>query len=148
MNVDLKICLLERHHMRDAILLLQNLTPYQPPEDNYEEIWSSFRAQPNVFAIVAQVENTLVGYGALLIETKIRGGKLAHLEDIVAHPDWQRMGIGQAIVGALIRIAKEQGCYKIVLYCQPDRLEFYTKSGFVRDGSAMNLLVPKKSSGN
>ena len=78
---------LQRKHMEQVILLLQNMSVYLPPKDSFNDIWESFINQPNVHSVVAiENEEVVVGYGAVVIETKIRGGKMGHIEDIVSHP--------------------------------------------------------------
>ena len=78
-----------REHMEEVVELLKGLSPYSPSRDKYDSIWSSFNSQTNVYSRVAMHKDVVVGYGAIIIEEKIRGGKLGHIEDIVSHREAQ-----------------------------------------------------------
>ena len=68
-----------------VIELLQSMSEFKPSKSEYLLIWNSFHQQSNVHSLVAVIDNQIVGYGSIIIETKIRGGKMGHIEDIVSH---------------------------------------------------------------
>ena len=129
--------LLQKKHMKQVILLLQNLSVYLPPEDSYCDIWKSFINQTNVHSVVATENEQVVGYGAIVIETKIRGGKKGHIEDIISHPNKRNVGIGKMIVNSLFEIAKTNQCYKVSLQCHQQIISFYENCEFKLCGKAM-----------
>ena len=133
--------LLQQKHMKQVILLLQNMSVYLPPKDLYDDIWKSFINQPNVHSVVATENEEVVGYGAVVIEKKIRGGKMGHIEDIVSHPNKRNMGIGKMIVNALYEIAKTNQCYKVSLQCQQHNISFYEKCKYKVSGTAMQRFI-------
>lgn len=53
----------------------------------------------------------------MIIETKIRGGRKGHIEDIVTHPKFRKKQIGSNIIYNLLKIVKKKECYKISLVC-------------------------------
>ena len=132
---------LQRKHMEQVILLLQNMSVYLPPKDSYDDIWESFINQPNVHSVVATENEEVVGYGALVIEAKIRGGKIGHIEDIVSHPNKRNMDIGKMVVNALYKIAKTKQCYKVSLQCQQHNIPFYEKCEYKVRGTAMHRFI-------
>lgn len=95
-----------------------------------------------MIAIVAEAEGLPVGYGVVLIEQKIRGGKVGHLEDIVTHPQHRGRGLGRELVEALAEEAFNLGCYKVALHCQPHNVAFYEKCGFLGSGNSMQRFPP------
>ena len=128
--------------MEQVILLLQNMSVYLPPKDSFNDIWESFINQPNVHSVVAiENEEVVVGYGAVVIETKIRGGKMGHIEDIVSHPNKRNLGIGKMVVNALYEIAKTKQCYKVSLQCQQHNITFYEKCEYKVSGTAMTRFI-------
>ena len=133
----------EYKHMSEVIQLLKGISPYFPQEDTYESIWKSFVGQTNIHTRVIIYKGLVVGYGAIIIETKIRGNKLGHIEDIVSHKDFRNQGIGATIVNTLFEIASTQGCYKVVLQCNPNQLGFYEKCSFKTGGHAMKKFAVK-----
>ena len=132
---------LQRKHIERVILLFQNMSVYLPPKDSYDDIWESFINQHNVHAVVATENGEVVGYGVVVIETKIRGGKVGHIEDIISHTIKQKMGIGKMIVNALYEIAKTNQCYKVSLQCQQHNISFYEKCKYKVSGTAMQRFI-------
>ena len=132
LNIDMQIDLIstKRKHMPSVVKLLQRLSAYVPDSENYDEIWSSFNKQKNVYSVVAKYNNLIIGYGVILIENKIRGGRIGHIEDIVTHKKYTQKGVGQKIINYLSKIAYEKQCYKIVLQCDHSNIKFYKKCSF------------------
>lgn len=131
----------QQKHMEQVVQLLQAMSAYLPPKESYGDIWQSFINQPHVRSVVATENDGVVGYGAVVFETKIRGGKIGHVEDIVSHPNRRNKGIGKMVVNALYEIARENKCYKVVLQCQQNNVFFYEKCSFNVGGSAMQRFV-------
>lgn len=126
----------------DAIVnLLKSISEFTPARFDYVDIWDAFRQQTNVYSIVAVIDTQIVGYGSVVIEKKIRGGKIGHIEDIVSHPFFRNKGIGSAIMFALLDVANTKGCYKVALQCKEHNVEFYEKCGYQVSGIAMQLLI-------
>lgn len=118
--------------MEAVILLLKNnLSSFAPPKEDYTSIWNKFSKQENVISIVAlKPTDNIIGYGSLIIEQKIRGGKVAHVEDIVCDLKYRRIGVGSAMLNALKSIAIEAGCYQAKLTCNDENISFYKKIGY------------------
>ena len=126
----------------DAVIeLLQSMSEFKPSKSEYLPIWNSFHQQSNVHSLVAVIDNQIVGYGSIVIETKIRGGKMGYIEDIVSHSLFRKKGIGKAIVDGLFDVAKINGCYKVALQCKEHNVKFYEKCGYELSGLAMQMFV-------
>ena len=129
---------IQKKHMNTVIDMLHNyMSEFQPPKEELNDIWNVFASQSNVHSVVAILDDEVVGFGTVVIETKIRGGHMGHIEDIVSHEDFRGKGIGKAIVQSLSRIAKEEGCYKVALQCKEDNIEFYQQCGYEVSGITM-----------
>lgn len=132
---------LEKKHMREVILMLTSISDFKPNLKDYDSIWNKFKKQKNVHSIIAKYTNKLVGYGSIVIETKIRGGKVGHIEDIVSHVEYRKKGIGRLIIKELCFIAKKEKCYKVVLQCKEDKIPFYGKCNFEVNGNTMQKFL-------
>ena len=128
--LNVRIGHLKERHILQVIELLQELSNFRPLESQHVNIYRKFLEQDNVHARVAIIDNQVVGFGAIIISSNIRGGRLGHIEDIVSHPSHRRAGIGKLLVENLVAIAAENNCYKIVLASNSDNLQFYQKCGF------------------
>jgi glucosamine-phosphate N-acetyltransferase len=75
---------------------------------------------------------TVVCAGTLLIEPKMihNYSKAGHIEDIVVHKDYRRRGFGKQLIEFLTNKAKEEGCYKVILDCSLENVQFYMRSGY------------------
>jgi glucosamine-phosphate N-acetyltransferase len=129
--------------LASVIGLLQCLSSFAPKKNDYPYIWEAFNEQKNLHSVVATLEEEVVGYGSVLIETKIRGGKAGHIEDVVSHQMYRGMGIGKALIDALYVIAENKECYKVTLQCREQNQVFYKKCGYANSGITMQKFLKK-----
>ena len=78
-----------------------------------------------------------------MIEQKFihNGGKAGHIEDVVTRKEYEGRGIAKEIMKELINIAKENGCYKIILDCDEKVMKFYEKIGFRKHSLMMRMNI-------
>lgn len=131
--------------VKQVVELRQYLSPFVPTEEQYTELWSKYELAENVFAVVAVLNDRVIGYGALVVEQKIRGGLAGHIEDIVTHPDFRALGVGRNIIQRLTKKARDNGCYKLALQCEDKNVEFYEKCGFDVSGKGMQRFLTDNS---
>lgn len=101
-------------------------------------------SQDGVYFLVATDDNNeVVSTVKLIIEPKFyHGGKPAgHIEDVVTRQGFEGQGLSQALLQEAIKVAKEQGCYKIILDCKKELIPFYQKSGFTEHDICMRLDI-------
>ena len=96
---------------------------------DFEELLVS---QKQVEIYVLEMDNKLIGAGTILYEKKfIHNISLyAHIEDIIIKNEYQGKGYGKILITYLINICKKRKCYKILLDCESDLIQFYEKCGF------------------
>ena len=92
-------------------------------------------------SLVAVDGDKVLGFGSLIIYQRLRGGKTALLEDIVADRSLRRSGVGSMIVSELLAHARRQGCFKVILEANEESEPFYTTFGFERGGALMKLAL-------
>jgi predicted GNAT family N-acyltransferase len=71
-------------------------------------------------------DGTPIGTGRLTEACRI--GRMAVLAA------WRKRGVGQAILRALLQIARDRGCRGVVLHAQIHAIDFYARSGFTPVG--------------
>jgi glucosamine-phosphate N-acetyltransferase len=90
--------------------------------------------------IVCYIRNTdkIIGSGTIIYEPKIiHGGKsVGHIEDIIVDKNYRNKGIAKNILNMLVNLAKNK-CYKIILDCKEELVDFYSKNGFNKNGIQM-----------
>jgi len=91
--------------------------------------------------LVAEYKDKIIATGKILLENKIHNNlrKVGHIEDMVVSEDYRSNGVGKLLLKELIKIGKENDCYKIVLECHSDISQFYEKNGFIKKGTEMSL---------
>ena len=89
---------------------------------------------------INNLEFNIIGSGTILIENKfIHGGmNVGHIEDIVVHTSYRKMGISQTILDKLKEFAKNNNCYKIILDCKESVESVYKKNNFEITGLQMS----------
>lgn len=142
MNIsEINIRTAQKNDIAEVIDLLQYLSDFKPDKKKYSIIHNEFFSQQNVFSIVAIFNDKIVGYGSIVIETKIRGGRKGHIEDIVIHPKFRKKQVGSKIIENLLKIAKKKECYKISLECNNDNIPFYINNSFEISGTGMQKFL-------
>ena len=70
----------------------------------------------------------------LIIKNLSRGASpYALIENVVTHPEYRNRGIGTRLLKRAKEMARENGCYKIMLLTgRRDAIPFYEKAGFNR----------------
>jgi glucosamine-phosphate N-acetyltransferase len=138
---EIEIREITKSDMPQVISLLQLISPFKPSEIDYSNIWDKFNNQSNVLSVVVVDASGIIGYGSIMIEIKIRGGKIGHIEDIVSGEASQRKGVGKAIVEWLTNFALAEGCYKVTLSCKQKNVGFYQKCNYQKDGFTMQRFL-------
>lgn len=95
----------------------------------------------NNYMFVAEVDGEIVGTATLHIQQKlIRNGGIAGLiEDVAVRENLRGHNIGSQLIQKLIEKAKTLGCYKVILSCFPERVNFYERNGFFQESILMRL---------
>ena len=140
----IQIVKVEKHHQVEvAKLLHKNMSKFLPHNAELSSIWWKYIKQPSVRALVIIENNKIIGFGSLMIEIKIRGGKMGHIEDIVIDQNKQGSGLGKLLIEKLLEIAKKEKCYKLSLQCQEHNVKFYEKCRFEKSGINMQFFINK-----
>ncbi|KAH9281292.1 putative glucosamine 6-phosphate N-acetyltransferase [Echinococcus granulosus] len=81
----------------------------------------------------------LIGCATLLVELKMihNRSKRGHIEDVVIDEAYRSKGLGKLLVSVLIEVGRSQGCYKISLDCNSDKVAFYERNGFKQETISM-----------
>jgi glucosamine-phosphate N-acetyltransferase len=113
---------------------LEALASLAEADMTYEEALKVFQARLRAGnrTYVAKINDLVVGTATLLVERKFihHGGLVGHIEDVSVHKDFQRRGIGTAIVRHITEEARKMGCYKVILNCFESLAPFYKRIGY------------------
>ena len=94
-----------------------------------------FGPQPAVYALVAEVDSTLVGYALYFLNFSTwEGVHGIYLEDLFVKPEQRGSGLGKALLVALTEIAVSRGYARVewsVLNWNQPSIDFYRRLGAV-----------------
>jgi glucosamine-phosphate N-acetyltransferase len=79
------------------------------------------------------------GAATLVVESKYihECGRVGHLEDVVVHAGLRGKGLGKKLVDRVTQLARERGCYKILVDCTHANIAFYESCGYKRKDAQM-----------
>ena len=134
---------LEKGDYHKGFLKLINYFTRDPKPVSHEEFIKVFESTTNSIVLVVEQEEKIVGTAKLLVEQKFHNNfsKMGHIEDVVVLEEYRGKGFGKLLMKKLIEFGKEKGCYKIVLNCNQENVEYYKKLGFIEKGAEMSLYV-------
>lgn len=126
--------------------LLKQLTTINPNSFTYEDYQKQLFvifSNPYHKIFIAKDDDQIIGTITLLVEPKIihNLSAVGHIEDVVVDRAYRSRGIGKHLVLKAIDVAKKMGCYKIILDCSSNNVEFYQKCGFVEKDKQMALYL-------
>ena len=105
--------------------------------DNFLKQYLKLGNNYNIYVI--EINNKIIGYGCLYIDYKFyrNCANVGHLEDIIVDKEYRGKGYSKLIIDKLIEISKENNCYKMILMCDTQYIDFYKKFGFQIIGNNM-----------
>jgi glucosamine-phosphate N-acetyltransferase len=62
---------------------------------------------------------------------------------VVVLNEYRGLNLGKIIIEDLLRISKEENCYKVILDCSEKNIQFYEKCGFYK--TEIQMRFPKKN---
>lgn len=121
------LCLYAHLHPEDEMLPLGDAMP----------TWKILRQDPNQHFLGAYWNGSLVSTCTLVVIPNLtRGGRPYGLvENVVTHLDYQRRGLGTAILETALQAAWKRSCYKVMLMTGSTNeatLRFYENAGVQR----------------
>ncbi len=109
----------------------------RPPDESVFSVWNAITTDPKVQVFAAEMEGRLVSSATLVIVPNLTRGCRPYgvVENVVTHKQFRRRGAASVLLREVLRIAWDNGCYKVMLLSSPHRTEahgLYEKSGFSR----------------
>jgi len=123
--------------------LLEQLTVVNSNEISYDDFARQIDKMKSHVVVIKKDDGSIVGTAAVLIEEKFihKLSSVGHIEDVVVDKNYREKGLGKLLVNYCIEYAKSNGCYKIILNCSKDNMDFYKKCGFTNKNFEMSLYI-------
>lgn len=93
-------------------------------------------------------DRRIIGTVALGVFNRLRvhASKTGFAHDLVVHPNYRKLGIGEALMDALVAVAGKQGISKMDFACEKALVDWYTTLGFSPVGVHMVKYFDDKNS--
>jgi ribosomal protein S18 acetylase RimI-like enzyme len=102
--------------------------------------WAVLREslEGSLFGVVALDGDQVIGMGRLVGD----GAMYFYIQDVTVHPDYQRRGIGQQILDALLEHTRQYAPAFVGLFATDDAREWYARNGLSSgDLTGMSCVV-------
>jgi GNAT superfamily N-acetyltransferase len=118
------------------------------PLETAKSLLRRFADYPDYTLYVAERANAIVGTFAFLVMHNLGhlGAPSAIVEDVAVSPAFQGHGIGKAMMQFALELAREKGCYKLMLSSNARREQahaFYDSLEFERHGFSFRVDLEK-----
>jgi GNAT superfamily N-acetyltransferase len=121
--------------LSEAFKYKNELTEYQFNNILYD------RAVSNIYTFIMKLDEVIIGTASVILEKKIykNGAKAGHIEEFAIRKDIRGFGYGRKLLEYIKHFCKDQGCYKITLFCNNSNLAFYRKVGMKNSSNLMSI---------
>ena len=106
------------------------------------EMFAELLTRDDTIVLAGTIDDVVVGYGTLELETLRDGHRLAVIGDLYVEPDARAVGVGEAIATELVARATAAGCIGVDAFALPGHRA--TKNFFERAGFTARALVMHK----
>ena len=133
--------IIEKNDYKYFLNLINEFRPSFLTEETFNYILDSIKLQNEIWLIIDENTKEIVGTGILIFNQKFinHGGIVAHIEDVIISKKYKKQGYGKQMIDHLIKRAKNKNCYKIILNCSKNLIEFYNKCGFIQNNYQMEI---------
>ncbi|ACL15446.1 GNAT family N-acetyltransferase [Methanosphaerula palustris] len=130
------IRLIKKEELNDLLALYEHLNSDDGDlavDTRVHAVWDGILADPGQRYLVAEVDGRLVSSCVLTIIQNLtrQAAPYGLIENVVTHPEYRHRGIGTRVLQRALVIAREQGCYKVMLLTgRREAIPFYEQAGF------------------
>lgn len=132
----------ENDYYNGFLELLSQLTIVDADKISYKDFCNHLKKISSKIIVLQRLnDNKIIATGSLFIENKFihNLGSVAHIEDVVVLDEYRLNGLGKKIITELVQMARDMNCYKIILDCSDENIEFYKKLGFIKKAHCMAI---------
>lgn len=110
-------------------------------EAPYAATYTALLERDDALVVVGTVHDVVVGFGVVLLETLRDGGVLGVITDLFVDPGARSVGVGEAMVGAIVGFCSDHDCVGIDALVLPGHRaakNFFEESGFTARALVMH----------
>ena len=104
-----------------------------------DDVYDALVARDDALVVVGTIDDTVIGYGVVLVETLRSGAHLGVVTDLFVEEEARAVGVGEAMVNALVEHCTARACIGIDASALPGHRA--TKNFFETHGFTARALV-------
>lgn len=104
-----------------------------------EAAYTDLLAREDARVVVGTIDEVVVGFGVIEVEHLRSGDRLGVITDLYVEPDARAVGVGEAIIDALVAFCRSRGCLGVDARALPGHRA--TKNFFEARGFTARALV-------
>ena len=108
-----------------------------------EDVYATLLADPDVDVRVGLIDEVIVGFGVLVLETLSTGAPLGRITELFVEPPARAIGVGEGIADELLGFAADHDCIGVDALALPGHRA--TKNFFEEQGFTARMLVMYRS---
>jgi glucosamine-phosphate N-acetyltransferase len=134
----MEIRLIEKNDLNKGLLdlLREEWVITEITDNTFEEFMNQ-----NNYTYVIEHDEKIIATASLYIQKKLirNGGKCGLIEEVIVSKNHRNKKLGSKLLEVLVEKAKEEGCYKVILSCSRDNVNFYERNGFYESEITMRM---------
>lgn len=114
-------------------------------QEPLEESLAADLVRSDAIALVGTIDDVAIGYAVAVVERLADGSDLAHLTDVYVEPEARGVGVGEALLDAIVEWATEHRCVGIDALALPGNREtknFFESFGLVARAITVHRPLP------
>ena len=133
-------------YYKNYIVLAQELSKSKIKDKGFlffKNIIEKIKDNPYHYIFVIEDNNLIIGAITVLIEQKIIRdfGKVCHIEDLIIKKEFRNKKLSSKLINYCIEFSKKNNCYKIILNCKNNLINYYKKFGFENINQEMCIYL-------
>jgi len=137
--------------MREELCAFRGGELFLTREAQPEPLDQSYRAllaRDDTLVVVGTITDAVLGFGAVTVETLRTGQHLGVITELFVEPEARAVGVGEAMIGALLAFCRERKCIGVDARALPghrDTKNFFEEQGFTARSLTMHHVTPPTS---
>jgi len=116
-----------------------------------DEVYRGLLDDPATCVVVGTIDDVVVGIGVVTVETLSDGGRLGVVSELFVDAEARAVGVGEAMLAALVAFCTEEGCVGIDAFALPGHRaakNFFEESGFTARAIVMYHSLESREPGD